>query len=201
MAAAKVASVVVDMQQMQEAVCDGRQEYGDGAEKSNAAEQGIKGCKQFGCPCLHLIHRAHAGEDHAGIVKRVGPAEVSKNLVAGCPNSGGYHNHHHGIKEITQHPFQEQRVWQQFVVFVFKFQHGKRLLVRYVGRLTVTKLKTIITMTTMTTMTTIPTSSPDPSKGEHAAQPEQTSNYMHTLIKKILHLNIVWISCPCTIYC
>ncbi len=80
--AVQVLSVIINVQGMQKTVCNRRQKNSNCAQKSNPAEQGIKGSKQFGSIGFHSVDRAHAGKDHAGIIEGIDPGKISKIFIS-----------------------------------------------------------------------------------------------------------------------
>lgn len=70
---ASFGSLILEVEAMEHAVVEGGQEHAHDGQVDHAAIQGVDGRKYFARKGVDFDYRAHAGEDHGGVVEAVDP--------------------------------------------------------------------------------------------------------------------------------
>ena len=75
------------MELVQETMVDRREDDANAGDKSDSAKQRIAAGEKFASGGLNWSERAHAGEDHRGVRKRVEPRQLFEIMISNHANA------------------------------------------------------------------------------------------------------------------
>ena len=104
----------------------GREEHADECDKRYAAEQCIKRGKQLTRARLQMVHRTHAGQDHARIQECINPGKFAESMIARGAGPDGEQEDDRGEPGVTDLTPDELSAGQKRLFMMFE-RHSSNL--------------------------------------------------------------------------